>query len=318
MGREWTTSPSELGLMMQILCGSSRRTCSARTSIDQANSLSLIELVSRNLTAGARKTTSPGADFMRPGRLMMLGFATLFWRAYCWPVMERGEVVFRPAGQEASVPEPFRLEPAIFAYELERVLATPRYTVSRLRFPSPIATPGRGEQHGSRRVLRPGRVRGHAAGGGGPAHPGLGFSAVALHGRPAGGPGGRGPVPEAALLRGAAAEGRARARAHAVPLGRHRAHDDLDAAGRLRRPARALPGWPAGPTSIRARLGVAGISLGGIVASVAVAVDPAVRDGVFLAGRRRPLPDPLGDARDREVPASLGSSRAGRFATSRP
>jgi poly(3-hydroxybutyrate) depolymerase len=30
------------------------------------------------------------------------------------------------------------------------------------------------------------------------------------------------------------------------------------------------------------RLGVAGISLGGIVSSIAVAVDPAVRDGVFL------------------------------------
>ena len=41
--------------------------------------------------------------------------------------------------------------------------------------------------------------------------------------------------------------------------------------------------WLASRSDIdRARLGVAGISLGGIVASVAVAVDPAVRDGVFL------------------------------------
>ena len=54
--------------------------------------------------------------------------------------IERGEVAFRPGPEESSVPERFRLEPATFTYELEPVLETPRYTVSRLRFPSPITT----------------------------------------------------------------------------------------------------------------------------------------------------------------------------------
>ena len=56
------------------------------------------------------------------------------------PPIERGEVVFRPGPEESSVPERFRLEPAAFSYELEPVLRTPGYTVSRLRFPSPITT----------------------------------------------------------------------------------------------------------------------------------------------------------------------------------
>jgi dipeptidyl aminopeptidase/acylaminoacyl peptidase len=41
--------------------------------------------------------------------------------------------------------------------------------------------------------------------------------------------------------------------------------------------------WLAARSNIdKSRVGVAGISLGGIVASVAVAVDPAAREGVFL------------------------------------
>ena len=55
--------------------------------------------------------------------------------------IERGEVAFRPGPEESSVPERFRLEPANFTYELEPWIATPNYTVSRLRFPSPITTP---------------------------------------------------------------------------------------------------------------------------------------------------------------------------------
>ncbi len=54
--------------------------------------------------------------------------------------IERGEVSFRPGPEESSVPERFRLEPAVFTYELEPVLETARYSVSRLRFPSPITT----------------------------------------------------------------------------------------------------------------------------------------------------------------------------------
>src|SRR5262249_16763058 len=54
--------------------------------------------------------------------------------------IERGEVEFRPGPQESSVPARFRLEPAVFSYELTPVLSTTHYTVSRLRFPSPVTT----------------------------------------------------------------------------------------------------------------------------------------------------------------------------------
>src|SRR4029077_2449214 len=54
---------------------------------------------------------------------------------------ERGEVAFRPGPEESSVPDRFRLEPAVFSYELAPILSTPTYTVSRLRFPSPVTTP---------------------------------------------------------------------------------------------------------------------------------------------------------------------------------
>ena len=70
-------------------------------------------------------------------------------------------------------------------------------------------------------------------------------------------------------------------RAQAIPVGRHRATVTSMRQGIC--DVRRGISWLASRSDIdRARLGVAGISLGGIVASVAVAVNPAVRDGVFL------------------------------------
>src|SRR5579883_1302132 len=54
--------------------------------------------------------------------------------------IERGEAEFRPGAQESSVPARFRLERAVFSYELTPVLSTTNYTVARLRFPSPVTT----------------------------------------------------------------------------------------------------------------------------------------------------------------------------------
>jgi dienelactone hydrolase len=54
---------------------------------------------------------------------------------------QRGDAVFEPTVNEPGVPEPFRLGPARFSYELEERRSTPRYTVSAVRFPSPIETP---------------------------------------------------------------------------------------------------------------------------------------------------------------------------------
>src|SRR5437870_10994701 len=66
----------------------------------------------------------------------------LFWTlSLATGAVERGEVAFRPGPEESSVPERFRLEPAVFSYELIPVLSTPTYTVSRLSFPSPVTTP---------------------------------------------------------------------------------------------------------------------------------------------------------------------------------
>ena len=54
---------------------------------------------------------------------------------------ERGEVNYTPGPMEPSVPQRFRMGPAVFSFELELVMTTRRYTVSKLRFPSPLETP---------------------------------------------------------------------------------------------------------------------------------------------------------------------------------
>jgi dienelactone hydrolase len=55
--------------------------------------------------------------------------------------LERGEAVFRPAPAEADVPERFRLGPAEFGYELEPLRQVDEYSVAALRFPSPVISP---------------------------------------------------------------------------------------------------------------------------------------------------------------------------------
>ncbi len=57
------------------------------------------------------------------------------------PQAERGEVAFRPTPAEAAVPELFRLPAATFGYDLEPVRDAGGYSVARVRFPSPLITP---------------------------------------------------------------------------------------------------------------------------------------------------------------------------------
>ncbi len=52
-----------------------------------------------------------------------------------------GVVDFRPSSSEASVPALFRLEAATFRYETTPVRETARHKVSTVRFPSPIESP---------------------------------------------------------------------------------------------------------------------------------------------------------------------------------
>jgi dienelactone hydrolase len=53
----------------------------------------------------------------------------------------RGEATFQPTAAEAGVPVLFRLEAATFAYTTRPLRRTERYTVHAVEFPSPIATP---------------------------------------------------------------------------------------------------------------------------------------------------------------------------------
>jgi dienelactone hydrolase len=55
--------------------------------------------------------------------------------------VERGSISFRPGAAEPSVPERFRLGAAEFVYELEPLRDAGSYSVAALRFPSPIASP---------------------------------------------------------------------------------------------------------------------------------------------------------------------------------
>ena len=57
------------------------------------------------------------------------------------------------------------------------------------------------------------------------------------------------------------------------------------------------------------RLGVSGISLGGIVSALAAAVDPAIREGAFLLAGGDLSTDPLGDARGSRVSQAMDRIR---------
>lgn len=54
--------------------------------------------------------------------------------------VERGEVKVVPGPEEFAVPERFRLESSMFPFELRTVRTSPGYSVSTLTFPSPVET----------------------------------------------------------------------------------------------------------------------------------------------------------------------------------
>jgi dienelactone hydrolase len=53
----------------------------------------------------------------------------------------RGEAVFRPTSFEVDVPDLFRLAASNFTFESQELRRTPEYVVSAIRFPSPIESP---------------------------------------------------------------------------------------------------------------------------------------------------------------------------------
>ena len=199
----------------------------------------------------------------------------------CTNAGERGRDVSPRAGHEASVPAAIPTRAGGFRYELEPVMATRRYTVSKLRFASPIDDAGRREQRGSRRVFCSGRLRPETARGDRSAHSGGGFSVVALHGGAAGRSRRGGAVRQAAILRRAPACGRRRSE----PSGfcRPTSSGSMGAMRQAVCDVRRAAVWLAArPDVDPQRIGVSGISLGGIVSSLVAAVDPAIREGAFL------------------------------------
>ncbi len=140
----------------------------------------------------------------------------------------------------------------------------------------------RREQRRSWGVFRPDWVRPEAAGGRCPAHFGLGFPAVALHGGAAGRSRRRGPVRETPVLWRATARPIVKGQSSKRFLSGDIERSMLAMRQGVCDVRRAVSWLNSRPDVDGTRLAVAGISLGGIVASVAAAVDPAIQHGAFL------------------------------------
>ena len=201
----------------------------------------------------------------------------LFGLALCG--LERGESAFTPTPAESSVPEAFRLPPARFAFELEPIRETPGYAVSAVRFPSPVESPDAVNNTVHAEYFRP-------------TGPGKRPAVVVLHILGA----------DFALSRYLAARLADRGvaalfvqlpyygnRRPPGPERRFLSEDIERSVGAMRQgicDVRRAAAWLAARAEVDAgKVGVAGISLGGIVAAVAAAVDPAItRVATVLAG----------------------------------
>ena len=270
IGRAWTTSPSELGLMMQTRAGCNR----ARRPGDSVMNRELPSPIRGNghnrdgmtsgmadLARGLRCRAQRYRRYRHGIRLISsqevlpiwiktsvtlalansLGSCALSLSWAAAAARERGGRL-RPGPLESSVPERFRLGPAVFSYESEPVFSTPRYTVSKLRFPSPIETPDAENNMVHAEYFAPVRHGTEAAGGDRvctSSVPIFRSRATWRRGWPIAG----WPRSSSSCPITASAGRPSVAPRQAVPLGRHRADGHLDAAGRLRRPAgRGLAG----------------------------------------------------------------------------
>jgi dienelactone hydrolase len=178
------------------------------------------------------------------------------------------------------VPERFRLEAATFSYELELVLTTPRYRVSKLRFSSPVETPD-----AENNVVH---AEYFAPVGFGPQRPAV----IVLHILGADFPLSRYMAARLAD-RGVAAlfvklpyYGERRPAGQGPRAKRFLSADIERSVSAMRQgvcDVRRAAVWLATrPDVDPRRIGASGISLGGIVSALATAVDPTIRQGVFL------------------------------------
>jgi dienelactone hydrolase len=190
--------------------------------------------------------------------------------------VERGEARFQPTVAEAQVPEPFRLAAATFAYERELIRSERSYSVFAVRFPSPIVTrdPANNTVHAEFFC---------------PVGPGRRPAVVVLHILGA----------DFALSRYLSA--RLAQRGVAALFVKLPYYGERRPAGGEQRflsadmersllsmrqgvcDVRRAAAWLAGRTEVDpSQLGVTGISLGGIVASLAAANDPTINRAVLL------------------------------------
>jgi dienelactone hydrolase len=190
--------------------------------------------------------------------------------------VERGEASFQPTEAEARVPKRFQLKASTFSFEIQPVRETPEYTVSLVRFPSPIVTSDADNNTVHAEYFRP-------------TAPGKRPAVVVLHILGA----------DFALSRYMAARMADRGVAalfvklpyYGERRGKNESQRFLSADIKrsvaameqgvcdVRRAATWLASRPEIDSS---RLGVTGISLGGIVSSIAASVDPNLRSAALL------------------------------------
>lgn len=207
----------------------------------------------------------------------MITFALVASIALPAAVSVRGDVTFRPTAAESDVPERFRLPEATFSFEMEQVRTTPRYRVWAVRFPSPIVTVDLANNTVHAEYFEPNTTQP------GDRRPAV----VVLHILGA----------DFALSRYMAArlaDGGVAALFVKLPYyGERRTPGRRFLTADLQRTVAAMRqgvcdvrhaiAWLAARAEVDpARLGVTGISLGGIVSALAAAVDPAIERAVLL------------------------------------
>lgn len=187
-----------------------------------------------------------------------------------------GQVEFRPGPEEAGVPAPFRLAAADYAYQGELLRATRDYSVWAVRFPSPIESPEPINNTIHAEYFRPVEAVDRARAG-----------VVVLHILGA----------DFALSRYMAArlaeEGVSALFVKLPYYGERRAPGTRFLSADIERSMQSMrqgvcdvrraAAWLASrPEVDPGRIGVAGISLGGIISSVAAAVDPSIESAALL------------------------------------
>ncbi|HEY2156275.1 MAG TPA: alpha/beta hydrolase family protein [Isosphaeraceae bacterium] len=194
------------------------------------------------------------------------------------PPIATGQSTFRPTPAEADVPAAFRMAEATFPYETRLLRTTPNYTVEVVRFPSPVTTDDVENNTVHAEYFRPNA-------------PGKRPAVVVLHILGA----------DFALSRYLAARLADRGVAAMFvklpyygerrPVGDKKflSTDIERSVGSMRQgvlDVRRAAGWLASRPEVDARrLGVTGISLGGIVSALAASVDPNISEAaILLAG----------------------------------